>query len=76
MAAGTVKWFDNRKGYGFIIQDPPTEDIFVHYSSIQCEGFKTLEDGEQVSFDIVPGKRGLQAENVQRVGKTASVPAV
>jgi len=66
MATGTVKWFDNKKGYGFIVQDPPAEDIFVHYSSIQGDGFKTLRDGEPVQFDIVPGKRGLQAENVVR----------
>ena len=73
MAKGTVKWFDNKKGYGFIVQEPPSEDIFVHYSSIKGEGFKTLEDGDAVEFDIVPGKRGLQAENVCRIGKPVAV---
>ncbi|HVY61450.1 MAG TPA: cold shock domain-containing protein, partial [Planctomycetota bacterium] len=77
MARGTVKWFDNKKGYGFIIQPDGKEDIFVHYSSIQGEGFKTLEDGEEVEFEIVPGKRGFQAEKVTRVasGKPAAAAA-
>jgi CspA family cold shock protein len=75
MARGTVKWFDNKKGYGFIIQPDGKEDIFVHYSSIQGEGFKTLEDGEEVEFEIVPGKRGYQAEKVTRVGKPAAAAA-
>ena len=75
MARGTVKWFDNKKGYGFIIQPDGKEDIYVHYSSIQGDGFKTLEDGEEVEFEIVPGKRGFQAEKVNRVGKPAAAAA-
>lgn len=72
MARGTVKWFDNKKGYGFIVQPEGKEDIFVHYSSIQGEGFKTLEDGEEVEFDVVPGKRGFQADKVIRVKAPAA----
>ncbi len=63
MATGKVKWFDNKKGYGFIQQDSG-EDVFVHYSSISGEGFKTLEDGTVVEFSIIQGDKGLKAENV------------
>lgn len=66
MAAGKVKWFDAKKGYGFIEQENG-EDVFVHYSNIGGSGFRTLEDGEQVEFDIVQGAKGLQAQNVVRV---------
>ncbi len=64
---GTVKWFDNRKGYGFIEQDDSEEDVFVHYSSVAMEGFKTLEEGDRVSFEIAQGEKGLRAMNVHRV---------
>ncbi|MCK4376486.1 MAG: cold shock domain-containing protein [Candidatus Brocadiae bacterium] len=64
---GTVKWFDNRKGYGFIEQDDSEEDVFVHYSSVAMEGFKTLEEGDGVSFEIAQGEKGLRAMNVHRV---------
>ena len=64
---GTVKWFDNRKGYGFIQTDEHPEDIFVHYSVVNMEGFKTLEEGERVAFEVVRGEKGLKAQNVQRV---------
>ncbi len=64
MATGKVKWFNAEKGYGFIT-DENGKDIFVHYSSIQAEGFKTLEDGQTVSFEIVEQERGPQASNVK-----------
>jgi len=64
---GRVKWFDAQKGYGFVEREGE-EDVFVHYSSIQMEGYKTLDDGEQVEFDIVMGDRGPQAVNVIRLG--------
>jgi CspA family cold shock protein len=62
---GRVKWFNAEKGYGFIESDEGG-DVFVHFSAIQGEGFKTLEEGEEVTFDVVQGNRGLQAENVVR----------
>lgn len=60
---GTVKWFNNAKGYGFLAQEDG-DDVFVHYSAIQNEGFKTLEEGQQVEFSIEEGPKGLQASNV------------
>ncbi len=60
---GRVKWFNERRGYGFIEQ-ADGDDLFVHYSAIQTEGFKTLEEGQEVEFDIVDGPKGLQAANV------------
>lgn len=65
MAVGTVKWFDARKGYGFIQQDNG-EDVFVHFSNITMEGFKTLNEGEKIEFDIVEGEKGLHARNVRK----------
>ena len=65
MHKGTVKWFSNSKGYGFI-ETEEGDDIFVHYTGIVEEGFKSLEDGEAVTFDIVEGIRGPQAANVQK----------
>lgn len=64
---GTVKWFNSAKGYGFI-QRPEGNDVFVHYSAIQEEGYKTLEEGQSVEFDIVEGPRGEQASNVTKAG--------
>ena len=63
MLEGTVKWFNPRKGYGFIAT-PDGRDIFVHYSSITSDGFKTLDEGDAVSFDIVDGEKGPRATNV------------
>lgn len=66
MNTGTVKWFNSEKGYGFISQEAG-DDVFVHFSAIQGEGFKTLEEGQKVSFDIAEGPRGKQAENVAKL---------
>lgn len=68
---GKVKWFSNVKGYGFLTKEGEAKDIFVHYSSIQGEGYKKLVEGEEVSFDIVQGERGPQASNVVRSKKPA-----
>ena len=65
MANGTVKWFNEAKGFGFISQEGG-EDVFVHFSTIQGDGFKTLAEGERVEFDVTQGPKGLQAANVRR----------
>jgi CspA family cold shock protein len=65
MASGKVKWFDNKKGYGFITGETG-KDVFVHHSSILGDGYKTLEEGEDVNFDLVDGDKGLKAQNVHR----------
>jgi CspA family cold shock protein len=64
MATGTVKWFNESKGYGFIAQDDGGKDVFVHFSAIQGNGFRTLADGQKVSFEIEQGPKGPQARNV------------
>ncbi|HEX9079506.1 MAG TPA: cold-shock protein [Desulfuromonadaceae bacterium] len=66
MAKGVVKWFNDSKGFGFIEQENGA-DVFVHFSSIQGDGFKSLSEGQEVSFDIVQGAKGLQAANVVKV---------
>ncbi len=63
MSEGTVKWFNESKGFGFIEQDGG-QDVFVHHTAIQAEGFRTLQEGERVSFDVVEGAKGPAAENV------------
>jgi CspA family cold shock protein len=65
MASGTVKWFNPEKGYGFIRQENG-EDVFVHYSSIAGDGFKSLDEGQRVEFDVAPGRKGPQAVNVTK----------
>ncbi len=64
MATGIVKWFNESKGYGFISQDAGGKDVFVHYRSIQGSGFKTLKEGQKVTFEIEEGPKGLHATNV------------
>ena len=66
MEKGTVKWFNSSKGYGFITRDEG-DDVFVHYNAIQGDGYKSLEEGDQVEFEIGQGPKGLQATNVSRV---------
>jgi CspA family cold shock protein len=64
---GTVKWFNNAKGFGFIGRDDGNADVFVHFSAISTEGYKSLQEGDQVEFEIVDGQKGPQAGNVVRV---------
>jgi CspA family cold shock protein len=69
MATGTVKWFSNDKGYGFITPDEGGDDLFVHFSAIAGSGFKTLDEGAKVSFEVTQGQKGLQATDVQVGGQ-------
>jgi cold shock protein len=64
MAQGTVKWFNAEKGFGFIEQDGGGPDVFAHYSNIQSQGFRELQEGQRVSFDVTQGQKGPQAENI------------
>jgi CspA family cold shock protein len=66
MAQGTVKWFSEDKGYGFITPDGGGEDLFVHYSGIVGNGFRSIDEGEKVTYEATQGKKGMQAENVSR----------
>ena len=65
MATGTVKWFNESKGFGFITPDGGGEDLFAHFSAIQSSGFKTLKEGQQVEFDVTAGPKGKQAANIR-----------
>lgn len=72
MLSGKVKWFNNAKGYGFIVADGKDEDLFAHYSAIQMEGYKTLKAGQAVSFEIIQGPKGLHAVNINSAAADAT----
>jgi CspA family cold shock protein len=67
MAQGTVKWFNAEKGFGFIAQEDGGDDVFVHYSAIQSQGYKSLDENQKVEFDVTQGPKGPQAENVRAI---------
>ena len=69
MAVGKVKWFNNAKGFGFIVPEEGGEDIFAHYSTIQMEGYRSLKAGQEVTFEIQQGPKGLHAENIGLKGE-------
>lgn len=72
MPTGTVKWFNNAKGYGFILSSDGASDIFAHYSAITMEGYKTLKAGQEVSYDLVEGEKGLHASNISPIDPQSS----
>ena len=67
MDQGIIKWFDNKKGFGFIAQDQGGQDVFVHFSVVQGEGFKTLDEGDRVEFEVAQSDKGLKASNVVKL---------
>jgi len=69
MITGVVKWFNNAKGYGFVTPDEGEQDVFVHFSAISMDGYKTLKEGQKVQFDISQGPKGLHAANLQAVAE-------
>lgn len=73
--SGKVKWFNNAKGYGFIIEDGKSEDLFAHFSAIIMDGYKTLKAGQAVSFEIIQGPKGLHAVNIDTVKEVIASPA-
>ena len=75
MPIGTVKWFNDAKGFGFIEPDGGGGDIFAHFSAIKMDGFRTLKQGSKVSFDVVQGPKGLQAQNIELLSAAGPVPA-
>src|SRR3954465_8544087 len=74
MATGTVKWFNDAKGFGFITQDGGGEDVFCHHSAINMDGFRTLAEGQKVEFEVTRGPKGLQAQNVRAAAYRARQP--
>ena len=72
MPQGTVKWFNDEKGFGFIKPDDGSEDVFVHHTGIAGGGFKSLEEGEKVTYELTRGRRGMQAENVSKASTASS----
>ena len=74
MAGGTVKWFNDAKGFGFIEPDDGSGDVFAHFSAVQMEGFRTLKQGSRVSFDLVQGPKGEQAQNIQAAAEDQVAP--
>jgi CspA family cold shock protein len=74
MSTGTVKWFDAKKGFGFILNEQG-KDVFVHFSSIEGDGFRSLKDGETVQYELVQGEKGLSAAKVRRTPKTVTASA-
>ncbi|MFC3606753.1 cold shock domain-containing protein CspD [Stutzerimonas tarimensis] len=75
MLSGKVKWFNNAKGYGFIVADGGDEDLFAHYSAIQMDGYRTLKAGQPVMFDILQGPKGLHATNIRPAEIPVEAPA-
>lgn len=75
MPKGTVKWFNNAKGYGFILPEDGANDIFAHFSAITMEGYKTLKAGQEVTFDIIQGEKGLHATNITPLARAFSPEA-
>jgi len=75
MTIGTVKWFNDAKGFGFIEPEGGGEDVFAHFSAIQMEGFRTLQQGEQVAYDLVQGPKGRLAQNIRPLRSLAGRPA-
>ena len=74
MPSGVIKWFDNKKGFGFIVGPEGEPDIFIHYSAIEGGGFRSLKDGEQVEYELVESEKGPQARNVRRIEAAADEP--
>jgi CspA family cold shock protein len=72
MLSGKVKWFNNAKGYGFIVAEGSDEDLFAHYSTIQMDGYRTLKAGQAVNFEIIQGPKGLHAVNIRAAEETVS----
>ena len=75
MPTGKVKWFNNAKGFGFIVAETSDEDLFAHYSAIEMDGYKTLKAGQDVQFEVVEGAKGLHAVNIQLCAAPAAAPA-